>query len=79
MLGVTALKMNLPGTNGVIIFAIVLGFVVWLLFLAALLLRRAGYMAAYHHIITITQVVWFIDYIGFLYGIYKFPLLLSGA
>lgn len=79
MMGVTALKMNLPGTNGVIIFAIVLGFVVWLLFLSALLLRRAGRMQAYNTTITVTQIAWFIDYIGFLYGMYKFPLLPSGA
>ncbi len=79
MMGVTALKMNLPGTNSVIVFAIVIGFVVWLLFPAALLLRRARRIAAYHSIITVTQVAWFIDHIAFLFGMYKFPLLPSGA
>jgi len=79
MMGVTALKMNLPETNSVIIFAIALGFVVWLLFLSALLLRRAGYLTAYHSIAMITQIAWFIDSIGFLYGMYKSPLLPSGA
>lgn len=36
MAGTSALKMNLPGTNVVILFAIGFGFIVWLLFLAAL-------------------------------------------
>ena len=79
MVGVTALKMNLPGTNSVFFFAIVFGFVVWLLFLAALLPRRAGRMPAYQTTITVTQIALFIDSIGFLYGIYKCPLLPSGA
>jgi hypothetical protein len=57
-----------------IIFAIVWGFVVWLLFIAALCLRRVCSMAYYHGIILITQIAWFIDFIAFLYGIYKFPL-----
>ena len=79
MVGVKALKMNLPGTNGVIIFAITLGFVVWLLFLTALWLRKADRIKAYHTTITVTQIAWFMDYIAFLYGMYKFPLLPSGV
>jgi len=78
MLGVSALKMNLPGTNAVIVFAIVFGFVVWLLFFAALWLRKARRLPAFHTIITLTQVAWFIDFIAFLYGIYKFPLHAAG-
>jgi hypothetical protein len=78
MMGASALKMNLPGTNAVIAFAIGFGFIVWLLFLAALWLRRTGRTAAYHCIITLTQIAWFIDFIAFLYGIYKFPLHPSG-
>jgi hypothetical protein len=79
LLGVSALKMNLPGTNGVIVFAIIFGFMVWLLFLAALWLRRTERMAAYHTVITVTQLAWFIDFIAYLYGIYKFPLHASGT
>ena len=78
LMGVSALKMNLPGTNGVIVFAIILGFIVWLLFLAALWLRGTGRMAAYHSVITAMQIAWFIDFIAFLYGIYKFPLHAAG-
>ena len=71
--------MNLPGSNEVIVFAIGFGFFVWLLFLAALWLRRADRMAPYHSVITVTRIAWFIDFIAFLYGIYKFPLYQSGA
>jgi hypothetical protein len=78
MLGVSALKMNLSGTNGVIVFAILFGCVVWLLFFAALALRKAGRMPVFHTLITIVQIGWFIDFIAFLYGIYKFPLRTAG-
>jgi hypothetical protein len=74
MMGVAALQMNLPGSNGVITFAIVLGGAVWLLFIAALLVRRAGRLAASHAMMAITQIAWFIDFIAFLYGIDTFPL-----
>lgn len=74
MAGVSALKMYLPGSNGVIVFGIAFGFVVWVLFLTALWLRKTGRTAAYHATITITQLAWFIDFTAFLYGIYKFPL-----
>jgi hypothetical protein len=78
MAGVSLLKMNLPGTNAVIVFAIGFGFIVWLLFFAALWLRRTGRIRAYHSIITVTQIAWFIDFIAFLYGMYKFPLHAAG-
>ncbi len=72
--GVAALKMDIRGSNGVIVAAIVFGFVVWVLFVAALLVRRAGRMKAFHVLIGVTEIAWFIDFITFLYGIYKFPL-----
>ena len=74
MLGVSSLKMDLAGSNAVITAAIILGFVVWLLFIAALLLRRTGRRKVFHAIIAVTEIAWFIDFITFLYGIYKFPL-----
>ncbi len=72
--GVSALRMDLKGSNGVIVAAIVCGFVVWTLFIAALLVRRAGKMKAFHVLIAVTEIAWFVDFITFLYGIYKFPL-----
>jgi hypothetical protein len=72
--GVAALKMEVKGSNGAIVAAIVFGFVVWMLFAAALLVRRAGRMRAFHVLVAVTEIAWFIDFITFLYGIYKFPL-----
>jgi len=74
LLGVSFLKMDLKGSNGVIVAAIMFGFVVWMLFVAALLVRRAGKKRVFHILIGITEIAWFIDFITFLYGIYKFPL-----
>jgi len=79
MIGVTDLKMLLQGTNSMIVFAIVIGFVVRLLIPAALLLRRARRIATYHSIITVIQVAWFIDHRALLFCMYKFPLLPSGS
>ncbi len=72
--GVDFLKMDVGGTNAVIIFAIVFGFCVWTLFAAALIVRRKGALHAYHRLITVVQIAWFIDFIAFLWGIYKFPV-----
>jgi hypothetical protein len=72
--GVAALKMDVKGSNGAIVAAIVFGFMVWMLFVAALLVRRAGRTKAFHVLIGVTEIAWFVDFITFLYGIYKFPL-----
>ena len=48
VLGVKALSSNLKGTNGVIIFAIAFGFVVWITYIAALIARRKGYRPLFH-------------------------------
>jgi hypothetical protein len=74
LLGVKALSLNLQGTNAAIIIGIALGFVVWLLYAAALMLRSANKMEWYHRMIAVVEVLWFVDFITFLYGIYKFPL-----
>lgn len=72
--GVDFLKMKLEGTNSVIIFAIGLGFCVWILFAVALIIRKKGNLDLYHRLITAVQIAWFIDFIMFLWGIYAFPL-----
>jgi len=74
VVGVKAFKMDVTGTNPVIISAIALGFVVWLLFAAALILRHKRKTDAYHALITITEIAWFVDFIAFLYGMYAVPL-----
>ncbi len=72
--GVGFLKMELEGTNNVITFAIILGFFVWILFVSALIIRKKRKWSIYHRLITAVQIVWFLDFILFLWGIYKFPL-----
>ena len=72
--GVKALSMNVRGTNAVIIFAIVLGFIVWGLYGAALVIRAKERWRSYHGMIAAVEILWFIDFILFLYGLYKFPL-----
>jgi len=74
VLGVKALSSNLKGTNGVIIFAIVFGFAVWLTYVAALIVRKKGNKPLFHVLIAVVEISWFIDFISFLYGMYKFPL-----
>jgi hypothetical protein len=73
VLGVKALSSNLKGTNGIIIFAIVFGFVVWLIYISALIVRKKGNKPLFHVLIAVAEISWFIDFISFLYGIYKFP------
>jgi hypothetical protein len=74
VLGVKALSANLKGTNSVIIFAIVFGFIVWLTYIAALIVRKRGNRPLFHVLIAVTEISWFIDFISFLYGMYTFPL-----
>ncbi len=74
LMGVKALSMNVGGTNAAIVFGIALGFVVWLLYGVALVLRAMHKMERYHTVIAVVEILWFIDFISFLYGIYKFPL-----
>ncbi len=74
VMGVKALSSDLKGINNVIIFAISFGFIVWLTYLVALVLRNKGNKKLFHVLIAVTEITWFIDFISFLYGMYKFPL-----
>jgi hypothetical protein len=74
MMGIEVLSSGIEGMNAVLIFAIILGFIVWLLFLTALFVWRKGNLPFFHFLITAVEVAWFIDFIAFLYGMYTFPL-----
>jgi hypothetical protein len=74
MMGVKALSSGIRGTNAVMVFAIIFGLVVWILFLIALFVWKKGKLPLFHSLITAVEVCWFIDFISFLYGMYKFPL-----
>ncbi|NTW49613.1 MAG: hypothetical protein HGB19_07795 [Chlorobiales bacterium] len=72
--GVEFLKMHVQGRNLALVIGILLGFAVWALFLVALLSKRKGKYPLYHRLITLTEILWFIDFIMFLLGTYKFEL-----
>lgn len=72
--GIEFLKMHIQGSNLAIAIGVILGFVVWMLFLLALLIKHKGKLPLYHSLITLTEILWFIDFISFLYGTYKFSL-----
>lgn len=70
---VKSLAINLPG-NPAITAAIFLGILVWLLFLFALFIWKIKKIRLFHFIILSIEVIWFIDYVLLLYGVYKVPL-----
>ncbi|NTU94291.1 MAG: hypothetical protein HGB29_10125 [Chlorobiaceae bacterium] len=72
--GVEALSMHLHGSNQVIVVGVFLGVLVWVLFLLTLLSYRFGRYRLYHSGVLLVELLWFIDFITFLYGMYTVPL-----
>jgi hypothetical protein len=70
---VKSLAINLPG-NPAITAAIFLGIFVWLLFLVALFVWKINKIHLFHQLILVIEIIWFIDYILLLYGVYRVPL-----
>ena len=70
---VKSLAINLPG-NPAITAAIFLGILVWLLFLFSLFFWKIKKIRLFHFIILSIEIIWFIDYVLLLYGVYKVPL-----
>jgi hypothetical protein len=70
---VKSLAINLPG-NPAITAAIFLGILVWLLFLFSLFVWKIKKIRLFHFIILSIEIIWFIDYVLLLYGVYKVPL-----
>jgi len=70
---VKSLAINLPG-NPAVTAAIFLGILVWLLFLFALFVWKIKKIRLFHRLILGIEILWFIDYILLLYGVYKVPL-----
>jgi len=58
------------GVSAVIVSAITLEILVWTAFLAAVFVRLTGLMGLYLNIITAIKVIWFVDIILFVYGVY---------
>ncbi len=72
MLGITALRSAQPVMNAGITGGIALGTFTWIIFAVALILRAIKKTTAYHRLIATAQVTWFIAYVSFLLGMYKF-------
>jgi len=72
MLGITALRSAQPVMNAGIMGGIALGTFTWIIFAVALILRAIKKTTMYHRLIATAQVTWFIAYVSFLQGMYKF-------
>ena len=72
-LGVDALSYHMTRTNGVVIGSTLLGLVAYACFLAGVWMRWKGRRRGFHFAVATTQVVWFLSFIGFLYGLYIIP------
>jgi len=59
--------------NMIITAAILLGILVWLLFLFALFAWKIKKIRLFHFLILEVEIIWFIDCILLLYGTYKVP------
>ncbi len=68
-----SMAIDIP-SNLAIVSGIFLGIFVWLLFLAAVFVWTIKKFPLYHFLITAIEIIWFLDFILFLYGIYKVPL-----
>ena len=58
------------GDSAPIIWGITLGVLVWTLFLVAVFIRLMERMTLFYFTIALIKVVWFIDLILFMYGVY---------
>jgi hypothetical protein len=72
-LGVEALSYHMTKMNTVFAVSMTAGIVVYALFISAVVLRWRGRLAAFHWCIALAQPVWFLSFIGFLYGLYIVP------
>jgi hypothetical protein len=72
MVGINILRGPEQAINAGIVGGIVLGGTTWIIFIVALILRAVKKKAVYHGLIGTAQVTWFIAYVSFLLGMYKF-------
>jgi hypothetical protein len=72
MFGVKSMGADIKTFNAMLIFAIVSGLCVWILFFIALFMRRKQRLTLYHNLIAASEIGWFISFVAFLYGMYKF-------
>ena len=74
MFGPAVFDMGATGRNFAIDLGALLGVVVWLLVVAAPITWRWGRRPVFHVLVVSTQVVWFVDYLAFLFGLHVYPM-----
>lgn len=72
MVGITAFRGPEQVMNAGIIGGIALGGITWIIFVIALVLRAVKKTGPFHVLIAAAQVLWFVSYVSFLLGMYKF-------
>ena len=72
MFGVKSLGADIKVFNPMLIFAIVSGLCVWIIFFIALFMRKKQRLSLYHKLIAASEIGWFLSFVAFLYGMYKF-------
>lgn len=60
------------GSSAEIVSGIVLGVLVWTIFLAAIFVRIRGNQSFFCTIIALIKLLWFVDLVLFFYGVYNF-------
>ncbi len=74
MFGPDVFDMGATGRNFAIDLGALLGVVVWLLVVGTLLAWRFGRRPLFHVLTVATQLVWFTDYLAFLFGLHVYPM-----
>lgn len=72
--GPEVFSFGITGRNTAIMIGSALGFATWLLVLAAVIAWWRGRNTAFYVLAVVGQIVWFVDYLAFLYGIHVYPL-----
>jgi len=72
LMNLKSIAINLP-SNNIITAAILLGILIWLMFLLALFVWKIKKYRLFHFLILEIEIIWFIDYILLLYATYKVP------
>ena len=74
MFGPEMFSFGITGSNFAIELGAILGVVVWLLVMAGIIAWWRERRPLFHVLVMAGQIVWFIDYLAFLYGIHTYPL-----
>jgi hypothetical protein len=65
---------GITGSNTAIQIGAILGVVVWLTVTGAVVAWWRGRKQLFYVLAVVGQLVWFVDYLAFLYGIHAYPL-----